>query len=242
MVCIVGTEEKRTASVQTKMTINPLHWIPFINHIIQEDSADRLRRLHRALILRIYPKLSTKLPQQREIALRMLAAVPSNVPEIDEEINVDAILRTARRLEAQVVRIVREIGETVVHSERPRQKLRDDLTFAYFCDKAILPLLVDIATEQPPSKNSAGEAMHGVVWSARVKAQVLRTVNFLVSGVKDKTSLYYLLSHHSVNRLVLSFLPLTQWNDPALKEMIAPYAELLKTLAVQVRNRMANLM
>ena len=173
------------------------------------------------------------------IAFRLLAASRSVAgSQNDEDVEMETLLtaqRIARRIEASVVRIIRDIGETVVYSERPRnsERTRDDFTFAYFCDKAILPLLVDVARALP-AETEASKAFHGVVWSAKVKAQVLRTVNFLVSGVKDKTSLYFLLSHHSINHLILSFLPLSKWNDPALKEMLSAYAELLKTLSIQV--------
>lgn len=226
---------------------HPLSWISFLNSLLyEEDPADCLRRLHLSLLARINPDgRFCSAASQQDVAFRMLAASQSNVPPLDEDANVDVILRSARRLEQQVVRIIREIGETVVNAERPRNReQRDDFTFSYFCDRAILPMLVDIAKAQPPlalytpkvsSNNDNNERLHGVVWSAKVKAQVLRTVNFIVAGVKDKTSLYYLLSHHSINRLVLSFLPLSQWNDPGLKEMISPYADLLKTLSVQVR-------
>lgn len=152
---------------------------------------------------------------------------------------VDASVRAqtlARQLEARVVDVIREIGEVVVNAERPaeNENLRDDDVFAYFCEKAILAVLVEIMKDTPGATTEKKSCFHGVVWSPNVKGQVLQTVSLLVSGVRDMTALYYILSQHCVNQLILCMLPLTQWTDPALEVMLPAYTDLLKTLSLQL--------
>ena len=77
---------------------------------------------------------------------------------------------------------------------------------------------------------------NGVVWSPRVKAQVIRTIQILISNVKDPKSLYYLLSNNYINELILSILPLQQWSESAIQEILPSYISFLKTLALQLTN------
>jgi Uncharacterised conserved protein len=136
--------------------------------------------------------------------------------------------------------------------------LRDDECFAYFCEHSILRLMVEVSKNGLPRRHSssyrergldglvlaivnsnepfdeADEELRHSIRNAKIKAQVLRTVTSLVSGVKDKSALFYLLSQHSINHLILQILPLSQWTDPVLEEILLPYADLLKTLALQL--------
>jgi hypothetical protein len=197
-----------------------------------------------------------------------------------------------------MIRVIKEIGELVVKSERaqgggathlnnPRRRplyehgrgrrhdhdhcdmdgsnnsdlepilsLRGDECFAYFCEHSMLRLMVAVAKHGLPRRrekrhlddlvaiivannnnepfDEADEELQHSIRNARIKAQVLRTVTALVSGVKDKTALFYLLSQHSINQLILQMLPLSQWTDPVLEEILLPYADLLKALALQL--------
>lgn len=183
--------------------------------------------------------------QELVAAFRLIAASRSGDKEIGisgdvlavrNEVTVGA-LKLARKLESTVANIIREIGEVVVNAERPPEnaKLRDDDTFAYFCEKAILVMLVEIFKDKPKATiNVNCSCFRGVVWSAKVKAQVLHTVSLLVSGVRDMTALYFILSQHCINQLILSMVPLTQWTDPALEVMLSAYTDLLKTLSLQL--------
>jgi protein CLEC16A len=151
-------------------------------------------------------------------------------------------LKLAHKLERSVEKIIRSIGEVIVNAEppaedaaRPTMALRSDDAFEYFCEKAILALLVDIVRDKPyaPGKNSAS-CFHGVVWSPAVKAQVFQTVSLLVSGLRDASALYFILSQHCINQLIISVLPLQQWTDPALELMLPAFVDLLKNLSLQL--------
>jgi hypothetical protein len=100
--------------------------------------------------------------------------------------------------------------------------------------KRLCWVFVDIVREKPVGKKGSAHSFHGVVWSPRVKAQVLHTAPLLVSSVRDASALYYLLSGHYVNQLVTNMLPLKQWTDPALDIMLPAYVDLLKNLALQL--------
>jgi len=140
--------------------------------------------------------------------------------------------------------------------------LRSDPVFEYFCETAMLQLLVDLACEKPTlvkrenthekvndnnneeisdsdsrpqsSPPSSDTEYHGIVWSPSVKAQILKTVSLLVSNTRDATALYFILSQHCVNDLIACMLPLQQWTDPALRIMLPAYVDLLHNLALQL--------
>lgn len=163
-------------------------------------------------------------------------------------------------LEKQLVDVIRSIGELVVNAERLPQNLkqhdnaqylssdslRSDEVFEYFCDKSILTWLVDIVKSAPlennlnsdnnscPNKDSSRGVLIGVTWSPQVKAQVFQSVSLLVSGVRDESALFYILSQHCVNQLIVSVLPLQQFTTSALETMMPAYVHFLKTLAFQL--------
>jgi len=188
--------------------------------------------------------------QELAVAFRLMAATRSADKEgvnggtaLRSEASVQATT-VARKLETKVCSIIRDIGEVVANSQQPRENaqtdLREDDTFAYFCEKAILALLVVIAKDKPETRidhkegKNKNSCFHGVVWSAKVKAQVLQSVGLLVSSARDPSTLYFILSQHCINQLVLSIQPLNQWTDPALDVLLPAYADLLKTLSLQL--------
>jgi hypothetical protein len=147
-------------------------------------------------------------------------------------------LAMARNLESSVIDLISGIGEVIVNAEQTsatKSSLRSDAAFELFCDRKMLSLFVDIVKAKPNSSNSRSEScFYGVVWSPAVKAQVLHTVSVLVSGVRDPSALYFLLSQHCINTLIACMLPLTQWTDPALEKMLPAYVDLLKNFALQL--------
>jgi Uncharacterised conserved protein len=164
-------------------------------------------------------------------------------------------LKLARKLEARTVKIIQEIGQAVVHAQQhppplPERSghrmttttnlLRDDDTFAYFCEKAMLVLLVDIMmSRRESSKEEKPDSLlqGGVVWSPKVKAQVLQTVGLLVSGLRDESALHFVLSQNCVNQLIVSGMKqLDDWTaaTAALEEILPAYTDLLRTLVLHL--------
>jgi protein CLEC16A len=145
-------------------------------------------------------------------------------------------LSKARSVEAKVVDIIREIGEVVAHVDQSGTSIRSDAVFEYFCEKNMLSLLVEIAKAKPSDwrLGSKGIKFHEVAFSPRVKAQLLQTISILVSNSQDAASLYYLLSNNYVNELVIGMLPLRQWTNHALEEMLPLYVELLRSISIQL--------
>ncbi len=170
-----------------------------------------------------------------------------------------AELSQARAVESQVVELIRSMGEVIVYGEQNQDGIKivggtnNDAVFEYFCDKNILALFVDIAkakshycdvhffnlknkshhtTQQQQQRQR--QSYNGVVWTASVKAQILQTVSFLLCNVQDPKSLYYLLSNNYVNELICTFVPLRQWTQHALEEIVPVYVNFLKTLTLQL--------
>jgi protein CLEC16A len=185
--------------------------------------------------------------QELSAVFRALAATRATDAEYDDTDNRGTFLhaqRIALRTEAQVVSLITEIGEVVVNAERPsldsaRSSLRDDDVFAYFCEKAILTLLIEMAKDNPKASYDKDDlsndiCLRGVIWSAKVKAQVLSTITLLLSGVKDKSALYYVLSQNCINQLMMSILPLHQWSDQSIAIILPAFVELMKMLCLQL--------
>lgn len=143
-----------------------------------------------------------------------------------------------RALEAALVETIRDVAELLVSSQpkerRSSAAIRSDPVFEYFCEAAILPLLVDVARERPEDESPSHLGLHRVAWSPAVKAQVVRSVAYLVASLRDETALYFVLSQNSVNLLVRAFLPLHLWTDQAAAIILPPYVELLKALTLQL--------
>ena len=151
-----------------------------------------------------------------------------------DDLSVQAIA-FAKRTEAKVVEMIRSIGEVVVFGEQNPHPSSSHI-FEYFCDKNILPLLVEIVHSSPPQSfhSKLPYRFNGVTYTALVKAQVLQSVSILIANVQDSTSLYYLLSNNCVNQIVMSMLPLNQFTDEALEELMPTYISFKKTLALQL--------
>jgi Uncharacterised conserved protein len=185
--------------------------------------------------------------QELEMAFRMMAATNYSVltkeSEIEDTANCSTgdvsleVSKLASKLESTVTGIIQEIAEVVVNSQNPsddKSALRSDDVFAYFCEKAILAMFVEMMMDHPVAALSEKASFNGVVWSPKVKAQILNTVSILVSKVRDHSALYYFLSQHCMNQLILCFLPLSQWNESALECILCPYTDLLKILSMQL--------
>eukprot|EP00934_Nitzschia_sp_Nitz4_P008275 Nitzschia sp. Nitz4//scaffold114_size70088//65007//68345//NITZ4_005991-RA/size70088-augustus-gene-0.7-mRNA-1//1//CDS//3329533465//8265//frame0 len=201
--------------------------------------------------------------EQREIAaaFRMLAATRSPDKEggnlgamaLREDSHV-AALASAQAIQARVVELVKTIGVIVTESDETgngmgvvpatasssTSSVRGDAVFEYFCEKSILSLLVDIAKEKRQASKEGRQwgttesYYHGVVWSAEVKGQVFATVAQMVAECRNRSALYYLLSHNYINDLIQFMLPLQQWTDQALSKMVPPYVDMLKKIALKL--------
>lgn len=178
-------------------------------------------------------------------------STPSPAVEQNEiDANNTVLLSKAREIESNVIELIRSIGETVIYGEKDNAFLSQyssrhnnvagsnnimtqHQVFEYFCDKNILSLLVDILLARP----FTGNRYAGVTWTAQVKAQILQTISIFVSNVSDTTSLYYLFSNNYMNRIITSMLPLDQWSDSALDEILPVYISFLKSMALQLANK-----
>ena len=163
-------------------------------------------------------------------------------------------MATAQAIEKRVVELISTIGRLVIHappeeeeqdgraSHDPRNAsiVRSDAIFEYFCEKSMLSLLVDIAKEKRQESEEGRRwgaetaFFHGVVWSPKVKAQIFATMAALISESRNPSVIYYLLSNNYVNSLIDSMLPLQQWTDQALSQMMPPYVDMLQKVAVQL--------
>jgi Uncharacterised conserved protein len=188
--------------------------------------------------------------QELAAAFRFLAATKSPDKEgdnggaaVERDDEIVSALHAAKRIERNVVNIIREMGEVVANAGQTRQNvstkpwsLNCDPCFEYFSEKNVLSLLVEIAKQNPGSQSQSATAQHGVVWSPMVKAQVMQTVSLLVakSGGRNSHALFYILSQNAINDLIDCMLPLQQWTDPALEKLVPPFVDLLKNLGLQL--------
>ncbi|KAL7491112.1 hypothetical protein ACHAWT_000563 [Skeletonema menzelii] len=132
-----------------------------------------------------------------------------------------------------------------------------EAVFAYFCEKNVLPLLIDSFLSRPLSpltleddnddeewwnkdkKNDSlldsSSLFSGVSWAASVKSQILQTIAMLLLNTSSPLSLAYLLSNNYMNELIMGMLPLSQWREEALDEMLPPFVTLLRGLVMKLR-------
>uniref|UniRef100_A0A7S3V6E3 FPL domain-containing protein n=1 Tax=Chaetoceros debilis TaxID=122233 RepID=A0A7S3V6E3_9STRA len=168
---------------------------------------------------------------------------------------VNALVK-ARKAEARLIELIRSLLEIVVYGEQHnndritnktiqnKHRRSNDAVFEYFCDKNMLSLFVDICKAKPNHITSLTDAQDpvsslgsdiaygGVVWTSLVKAQVLQSISILISNVSEPTSIFYLLSNNSINELIYAFVPLRQFTEEALDEILPVYISFLKTLAL----------
>ena len=122
--------------------------------------------------------------------------------------------------------------------------------FAYFCEKNVLPMLIDSLLCHPTSTStmdgadlsfntttigSSPSPFCGVTWTASVKAQIIQTIAMILFNTASPLSLAYLLSNNYMNELIMGMLPLDQWKDEALEEILPPYITLLRGLVMRLR-------
>jgi protein CLEC16A len=192
---------------------------------------------------------SDKEKRELDRAFQMIAAlkhvvVASKIDDdmVTEEVVSEQALRTAQKMESIAVQIIYDIGDIIINAERPSSEatmeLRSDDVFAYFCEKATLSMLVEIVIDRPVSSTTShstySNSFNGVAWSPKVKAQIFKTVTLLLSKVRDRSAIYYLLSQHCMNQLIVHLLPLSQWTESALQIMLYPYIEFLKILSMHL--------
>jgi hypothetical protein len=109
------------------------------------------------------------------------------------------------------------------------------------CEKNILPMLIDATLCRPSpllssaTYDSSTSPFSGATWTASVKAQILQVIAMLLFNTTSPLSLTYLLSNNYMNELVMGILPLDQWKEEALEEILPPYVTLLRGLVTKLR-------
>lgn len=68
-----------------------------------------------------------------------------------------------------------------------------------------------------------------------VKSQILQVIAMLLFNTASPLSLTYLLSNNYMNELIMGILPLDQWTEEALEEILPPYVTLLRGLVMKLR-------
>jgi hypothetical protein len=131
--------------------------------------------------------------------------------------------------------------------------------FAYFCEKNVLPMLIDSLLCHPPALSASDTILNavslnsicvessslsqpppsspfsGVNWTASVKSQILQTIAMILFNTSSPLSLTYLLSNNYMNELIMGMLPLDRWRVDALEELLPPYVTLLRGLVMRLR-------
>ena len=134
--------------------------------------------------------------------------------------------------------------------------------FAYFCEKNVLPMLIDSLLCHPPpltssttdradktsssdnsalsisnttTLSSAPSPFSGCTWTPKIKSQTLQTISMILFNTSSPLSLTYLLSNNYMNELIMGILPLDQWKEEALEEILPPYVTLLRGLVMRLR-------
>jgi len=153
----------------------------------------------------------------------------------------------------KVIHLIHTIGELIARENIPKNISTQSPVFEYFSEKNILSFFIDIAkaklpTSSYPTTSNLGVTSHPppppipflpydeMVYTSSMKSQVLKTCSTLLSyaaSTFDQHSdrLYFLLSHNYMNELISCFLPLQQWSDEALIEIIPHYISFIQTLA-----------
>ena len=195
-------------------------------------------------------------------AWQHLEAVKANETQggKDHDILDDDTLMMVKRMELRVVNIINRLGDFIIFGELQenttfgssnniknrrvvgsKQKKRTDVQeaiFGYFCDKNMLSLLVDIVKTKYPSKNQSPEGIvfHEVVCTPLIKTSILDILTLLLSnmGTSDPKSLYYLLSNNYLNDMISSLVPVHQFKEKAIQQILPSLITFLATLAQQL--------
>lgn len=72
-------------------------------------------------------------------------------------------------------------------------------------------------------------------WTAMVKSQILQVIAMLLFNTASPLFLTYLLSNNYMNELIMGIIPLDQWKEEALEEILPPYVTLLRGLVMKLR-------
>lgn len=153
------------------------------------------------------------------------------------------LLRFAELGDAEIVELLRVLSEFLIYSDQnhghdnangaaaietsssPPQDSLEALEFErttttagvffdYFCEKNILGLFVQLGASRP---------------SVAVQIQLLQTMSILVQNIATRTSLYYILSNNSVNKLLECPFAVTKEDD--VRDW---YVTLLKALSLRL--------
>mmetsp|Transcript_18108 Transcript_18108/g.42746 ORF Transcript_18108/g.42746 Transcript_18108/m.42746 type:complete len:1086 (-) Transcript_18108:45-3302(-) len=205
------------------------------------------RRHHPRGIETAFLSMAANRTSEPTFPIRDVMSFESDHQNDDDEEDND--LRRAQREERRCVQLLSDISTVLTNAMGQQQqqaalhqRANDDdhhsnegsaptnQVFAYFGEKNILRLLLEMVRATP---TSSSHHLRPVAWTAPVKAQALQTVAELVSSsYHAASSLYYVLSQDTLNQLVTDVLPLDQWTDPALEVLLPPYVDLLQAMAL----------
>lgn len=102
-------------------------------------------------------------------------------------------------------------------------------------------MLVDAIICRPPPLSSSSSfdsypsPFSGATWTSAVKSQILQVIAMLLFNTTSPLTLTYLLSNNYMNELIMGMLPLEQWKEEALEEILPPYVTLLRGLVMKLR-------
>lgn len=102
-------------------------------------------------------------------------------------------------------------------------------------------MLIDAILCRPPplshssTFDTSPSPFSGATWTASVKAQILQVISMLLFNTTSPLTLTYLLSNNYMNELIMGILPLDQWKEEALEEILPPYVSLLRGLVMKLR-------
>ena len=125
--------------------------------------------------------------------------------------------------------------------------------FAYFCEKNVLPMLIDSLLCHPPPLTSSSSMDGSDTTNLDNKnnpssnnTTTISSTPSPFSGVsghppskpkysKPSPTLTYLLLSNYMNELIMGMLPLDQWKGDSLEEILPPYVTLFRGLVMRVR-------
>ena len=166
-------------------------------------------------------------------------------------------LETAKNVEAKVCHGLKRLGELLSYCERLKgEKVRRqdeeenvdlesaEAVFSYFQEKNILPMLVDSVLTHPPllddtdkiECDASTSPFSGVTWTAATKSVTILTISMILFNTTSLTSMTYLLSNNYLNELIMGLLPLSQFTEEGLEELLPPFVTLIRGLVMRLKS------
>ena len=166
-------------------------------------------------------------------------------------------LETAKNVETKVCHGLKRLGELMSYCERlkgeevRRQDREENVelesaeaVFAYFSEKNILPMLVDSVLSHPPlldetdkiECDASASPFSGVTWTASTKSVTILCISMILFNTRSLDSMTYLLSNNYLNELIMGLLPLSQFTEEGLEELLPPFVTLIRGLVMRLKS------